>query len=192
MARVIAAILSLNVFGAAVNVAVRLQAASPPGGCLISRVAQQIADGLLGVALKPEGTMTLKGLPVPIDVLSLDLQGGNDQAERTRQAARQNIRFTSSRDGTGIAWTETGQGRTLVKAPNWVQHLEYEWTDNPMDGWLHYKDQYQRLAAGIPGTRFVGLDTANNTMPDYDPEWPKALREISIFLDGVADPGQAS
>lgn len=134
-----------DVFGDAVNIATRLQAAAPPGGFLVSRVAQQIAGGSAGIALKPEGALTLKGIAAPVEVLSIDLHGHDDSAERNRQAARQDIRFATSQDGTRIAWTETGQGRTLIKAPNWVQHLEYDWTHNPMDGWLPHLSRHYRL-----------------------------------------------
>jgi hypothetical protein len=43
-------------------------------------------------------------------------------------------------------------------------------------------EQGRMFAAGIAKSRFVGLETANNTMPDYDPAWPKALAEINRFL----------
>ena len=57
---------------------------------------------------------------------------------------------------------------------------------------LHDTDQGRRLAAGIRNARFVGLNTANNTMPDYDPEWPTALREIASFLNDLPASDDAS
>jgi hypothetical protein len=48
---------------------------------------------------------------------------------------------------------------------------------------IHGPDQCRRLAAGIPNARFIGLDSANNLMPVYDPAWPMAAREIETFID---------
>lgn len=39
----------------------------------------------------------------------------------------QQIRFCMTADATRIAWSETGQGRPLVKAGNWLTHLEFDW-----------------------------------------------------------------
>ena len=44
-------------------------------------------------------------------------------------------------------------------------------------------EQGRMLAAGIANSRFVGLETANSTMPDYDSAWPHALAEIDRFLE---------
>ncbi len=48
---------------------------------------------------------------------------------------RQSIRLTRSSDGTTIAWADAGNGPALVKAANWLTHLEYDW-DSPV--WRHW------------------------------------------------------
>lgn len=48
---------------------------------------------------------------------------------------RQSIRLTKSADGTAIAWAEAGTGPSLVKASNWLTHLEHE-TESPV--WRHW------------------------------------------------------
>ena len=40
----------------------------------------------------------------------------------------------------------------------------------------------RELAGGIPGARFVSLDSSNHLMPADDPAWPRLLREINAFL----------
>lgn len=42
---------------------------------------------------------------------------------------RQEVRFLSAHDGPSIAWAEVGdpQGPALVKAANWLTHLELDW-----------------------------------------------------------------
>ena len=42
-------------------------------------------------------------------------------------ALSQTIRFTKSFDGVQLAYAIAGRGPPLVKAPNWLSHLEYEW-----------------------------------------------------------------
>jgi DNA-binding winged helix-turn-helix (wHTH) protein len=39
----------------------------------------------------------------------------------------QNIRFCHSADGTRIAYALAGSGPPLVKAANWLNHLEFDW-----------------------------------------------------------------
>ena len=48
---------------------------------------------------------------------------------------RQSIRLTKSADGTTIAWAEAGSGPALVKASNWLTHLEHD-TESPV--WRHW------------------------------------------------------
>jgi pimeloyl-ACP methyl ester carboxylesterase len=40
----------------------------------------------------------------------------------------------------------------------------------------------RELAGGIPGARFVSLDSKNHIVPDTDPVWPVMLKEINDFL----------
>lgn len=124
-----------DMFGDAVNMAARLQAAAPPGGALITRTAVEVAGGALGIALKAEGALRLKGVPRPVEALSLDLDHSPREVDISRFAASQEIRFTTSADGTRIAWTAAGDGPVMVKAPNWVQHLEHDWSV-ALCGWL--------------------------------------------------------
>ena len=50
-------------------------------------------------------------------------------------STRQHIRYVTTPDGTRLAWAEAGRGPLLVKAANWLTHLEYEW-DSPI--WRHW------------------------------------------------------
>ena len=43
-------------------------------------------------------------------------------------------------------------------------------------------NQGRELAAGIPGARFVCLNTNNHILPSCDPAWPVMLKEINDFL----------
>jgi len=48
---------------------------------------------------------------------------------------RQHVRYIAASDGTRLAWAESGTGPVVVKAANWLTHLEYEW-DSPV--WRHW------------------------------------------------------
>ncbi|HEX6308997.1 MAG TPA: alpha/beta fold hydrolase [Longimicrobiales bacterium] len=47
------------------------------------------------------------------------------QLQRTR--LHQEIRFTRSADGVRLAYATVGSGAPLVKAANWLNHLEFDW-----------------------------------------------------------------
>jgi pimeloyl-ACP methyl ester carboxylesterase len=50
---------------------------------------------------------------------------------------RQHIRFVKASDGARLAWAESGAGPVVVKAANWLTHLEYEW-ESPV--WKHWNE----------------------------------------------------
>ncbi len=125
-----------DLFGDAVNVASRLQATAQPGNCLVSKTTADVAGTSLSVALRPESSLRFKGVPNPIEAFSIDFEGDIKRTKKKRQAESQDIRFAKSKDGTTLAWTSTGEGRKLLVAPNWLRHLEYDWTMNTIAGWL--------------------------------------------------------
>jgi len=53
----------------------------------------------------------------------------------------QEIRFCAAPDGTRIAFAVVGDGPPLVKAPNWLTHLEFEW-NSPV--WRHWWEELAR------------------------------------------------
>ena len=51
---------------------------------------------------------------------------------------QQHVRYVSAADGTRLAWAESGSGPTIVKAANWLTHLEYEWESPVWKHWLQF------------------------------------------------------
>ena len=51
---------------------------------------------------------------------------------------RQSIQFTQSRDGITLGWARAGTGPTLVKASNWLTHLEFEWESPVWKHWMEF------------------------------------------------------
>jgi len=78
--------------------------------------------------------------------------------KRMTERARQKIRYLMTPDRVRIAWAEAGTGPLLVKAANWLTHLEYDW-DSPV--WRHWI----QLFAGH--TRFVRYDERGCGMTDW-------------------------
>jgi DNA-binding SARP family transcriptional activator/pimeloyl-ACP methyl ester carboxylesterase len=48
----------------------------------------------------------------------------------------QTIRFCTSPDGVRLAYAMVGEGPVLVKAANWLSHLEYDWNSPVWRHWL--------------------------------------------------------
>jgi pimeloyl-ACP methyl ester carboxylesterase/DNA-binding CsgD family transcriptional regulator len=57
----------------------------------------------------------------------------------------QRIRYLRTPDGVQLAWAEAGQGRCLVKAANWLTHLEYEWESPLWRHWIRFFSDEFRL-----------------------------------------------
>ncbi|MDP1570775.1 MAG: alpha/beta fold hydrolase [Vicinamibacterales bacterium] len=73
---------------------------------------------------------------------------------------RQRVRYVHAADGTRLAWADSGTGPTVVKAANWLTHLEYEW-ESPV--WRHWMQFFSALG------RFVRYDERGCGMSDWQP-----------------------
>jgi pimeloyl-ACP methyl ester carboxylesterase/DNA-binding CsgD family transcriptional regulator len=73
----------------------------------------------------------------------------------------QQIHFCKAPDGVRIAYATVGKGPLIVKAPNWLTHLEYEW-QSPI--WRHW---WQELAQDHTIIRF---DQRGSGLSDWDIE----------------------
>ena len=76
---------------------------------------------------------------------------------------RQEIRFCTTSDGVRIAYATTGKGSAVLKAANWLTHLEYDW-QNPIWGSLLRSLSHGRLlvryderGAGFSDRRVVDI-----------------------------------
>lgn len=71
---------------------------------------------------------------------------------------RQHIRYVEASDGTRLAWAESGQGPVVVKAANWLTHLEYEWESPVWKHWIQFFSEH---------CRFVRSDERGCGMSDW-------------------------
>jgi pimeloyl-ACP methyl ester carboxylesterase/DNA-binding CsgD family transcriptional regulator len=59
--------------------------------------------------------------------------------------ASQRIRYVRTEDGVQLAWAEAGAGPVLIKAANWLTHLEYEWESPVWRHWIHFFTKHFRF-----------------------------------------------
>jgi pimeloyl-ACP methyl ester carboxylesterase/DNA-binding CsgD family transcriptional regulator len=58
---------------------------------------------------------------------------------------RQHVRYVNTSDGTRLAWAESGAGPVIVKAANWLTHLEYEWESPVWKHWMQFFSDHWRF-----------------------------------------------
>lgn len=73
--------------------------------------------------------------------------------------AAQRIRYVRTGDGVQLAWAEAGTGPVLVKAANWLTHLEYEWESPVWRHWMRFFSNH---------FRFIRHDERGCGMTDWD------------------------
>jgi pimeloyl-ACP methyl ester carboxylesterase/DNA-binding CsgD family transcriptional regulator len=62
-----------------------------------------------------------------------------------RKQLRQHIRYLKASDDSRLAWAESGKGPVVVKAANWLTHLEYEWESPVWQHWLQFFSEHFRF-----------------------------------------------
>jgi class 3 adenylate cyclase len=116
-----------DVFGDGVNVAARLQGLSVPGGICITDIVHQSVADRLDEPFRDLGRQRVKNISRPIRVWQWTPNGPVNEQELAEAALHQRIQFATAPDGVQIAWASIGEGPPVLKAPNWLNHLEYEW-----------------------------------------------------------------
>ncbi len=71
----------------------------------------------------------------------------------------QEIRFCTASDGTRLAYATSGTGPPLVKAANWLSHLDYDW-ESPV--WRHWLAELSRRF------RLIRYDERGCGLSDWD------------------------
>jgi len=80
-------------------------------------------------------------------VAATEVIGGEAVASDQGAGGRldQQIRFCRSPDGTRIAYATIGEGPPLVKAANWMTHLDYDWQSPVWRHWLEGLAHHRQL-----------------------------------------------
>jgi pimeloyl-ACP methyl ester carboxylesterase/DNA-binding winged helix-turn-helix (wHTH) protein len=89
----------------------------------------------------------------------------------------QEIQFCTASDGVRIAYAAVGKGPPLVKAANWLNHLEYDW-QSPI--WSHV------LRAIAARFRLIRYDERGNGLSDWDVDdisFEAFVRDLESVVD---------
>jgi pimeloyl-ACP methyl ester carboxylesterase/DNA-binding CsgD family transcriptional regulator len=93
--------------------------------------------------------------------------------------SKQRIRYLQTSDGVRLAWAEAGQGATLVKATNWLSHLEYEWESPVWRHWIRFFSDH---------FRFVRYDERGCGMTDWNSQdltFERQLADLEAVIDAA-------
>lgn len=129
------------------------------------------AASLANVASAGAGPPGAAGLALN---LAPPLRGMPDQKDISQ---RQTIGFCRASDGVRIAYATLGSGPPLVKAANWLNHLELDW-DGPIWG-----RTFERLSTGRTLVRY---DERGNGLSDWDVEeinFPAFVRDLEAVVE---------
>jgi len=99
--------------------------------------------------------------------------GANAPPATSAARKSQRIHFAKAHDGARLAYAFLGDGPPLVKAANWLSHLEIDW-QGPI--WTHWLELLSR------GRRLIRYDARGNGLSDWNPP-------SIAFEDFVADLG---
>jgi pimeloyl-ACP methyl ester carboxylesterase/class 3 adenylate cyclase len=143
-------------YGPVLNHTARIMEAAWGGQILVSEQVHENWPLPAGASWQDFGWHALKGVDRPQRIFGLthpDLQRLEfpplrtvsqpwRTSEREEQASlKQQISYCRSWDGTQLAYATSGSGPTLVKAANWLSHLEFDW-HSPV--WRHWLEGFSR------------------------------------------------
>jgi pimeloyl-ACP methyl ester carboxylesterase len=91
----------------------------------------------------------------------------------------QQVRFCKSKDGTRIAYATCGSGPMLIKAANWLSHLEYDW-ESPV--WRHCNRAFAAEHT------YVRYDVRGSGLSDWDVSefsFDRFVEDLEAVADAV-------
>jgi class 3 adenylate cyclase len=149
-----------DILGEGVNVAARLEGICEPGGVFISIFVHDQIAGKLPLTFRRLGPQRLKNITRPVEVFAIDNLDEDARPDAIEQErTTQEINYCRTRDGVRLAYAVSGAGPPLVKAANWMNHLEYDW-ESPI--WRHVFRDLSR------GHTLIRYDPRGNGMSDWE------------------------
>ncbi len=114
-----------DIFGDGVNVAARLEGLAEPGGVCISDIVHQTISDRVPEPFRDMGGQRIKNISRPIQVWQWTPDTPKER-KTPDVAQKQRVCYCRSTDETNIAWADVGVGPPILKAPNYLNHIEYE------------------------------------------------------------------
>jgi class 3 adenylate cyclase/pimeloyl-ACP methyl ester carboxylesterase len=148
-----------DIFGDGVNVASRLESLAEPGGVCVSDSVYQTLQDRLTKPFRDLGSQRVKNISRAIRVWQWTPNAPVQEMEIADAALTQRVQFCVAPDGVQIAYASVGKGSPIFKAPNWLNHIEYEWR-SPLWG--------PAFAALAKSHELVRFDQRANGLSDWD------------------------
>jgi len=166
-----------DIYGDGVNIAARLEELAVPNGICISGDVYRQVRNKLDAGFDDLGERRFKNIAEPLRAYRVRIDEAPTASPDSPKRLHQEIKFCTATDGVRIAYAAVGQGPPLLKSPNWLNHLEYDW-ESPV--WRHL------LHALAAKHRLVRFDERGNGLSDWD------VADISLEafvrdLEAVAD-----
>lgn len=92
---------------------------------------------------------------------------------------KQRIHFLRTADQINLAWSDAGRGPPLVKASNWLTHLEYDWESPVWRHWTRFLAEHYRYIRH--DERGCGLSDRNVG----DLSFPRWLGDLEQVVDAA-------
>jgi len=171
-----------DIYGDGVNIAARLESLAETGGICISRQAYDQVDGKLALEFRELGPQHLKNIPKPVEAFAVGGAAATRMPERAPANLQQEIRYCRARDGVRLAYAKVGRGPPLVRAPTWLNHLEYDW-QSPL--WRHI---LRRFASEHT---LIRADARGNGLSDWEVDeisFDLWVSDLETVIDAVGLP----
>lgn len=96
----------------------------------------------------------------------------------------QTIRYIRTADGVRLAWADAGNGPVIVKAANWLTHLEYEWESPVWRHWMQFfAGNFRYIRHDERGCGMTEMNVGDLSLE----RWVEDLRDV-INAAGVEEP----
>jgi len=108
---------------------------------------------------------------------SISADTSKDPTNDSSFESRQKIQFCTTEDDVRIAYASAGNGPAIIKAANWLNHLEYDW-DAPI-----WSPLFRDLAADH---RFIRYDERGCGLSDWkveDLSFPAFLKDLDAVVN---------
>lgn len=119
----------------------------------------------------------------PVDVVTTKVPPDSDRDHASATPAQdeltQDIQYCLTKDGVRVAYASIGEGQPLVKAANWMSHLEFDW-ESPI--WRHW------IAGLARKHRFIRYDERGNGLSDRevgDLSFEAMVTDLESVVDAV-------
>ncbi|MFQ5756972.1 MAG: alpha/beta fold hydrolase, partial [Acidiferrobacterales bacterium] len=175
-----------DIYGDGVNVAARLESLAEPGGICISESVRTAIGKKLALDYESMGAQQVKNIEESVHAYRACLKPGvalptppQPAGTEREPSLEQEIRFCTASDGVRIAYATVGEGPPLVKAANWLNHLEYDW-QSPV--WRHVPRELAK------DHLLVRYDERGNGLSDWDVDdisFEAFVRDLETVVDAV-------